>query len=136
MFTKLTTNPPLDNPNVNIADLDNALYAITDAGFAYKFDPETLETGSFTRMGDSVLSTAHLHYGKLATASGSLSLGCKPKAKLKPVSNVSLKNACNVKHKLKNRLRTDQCCFIDLYSPYNAKICFLSESTSVNAPNV
>ena len=67
-FTKLTTTPPRDNCNVNVADLNNALYAITDVGHAYKFDPDTLDTQTFIDMNEICgvpVATAHPHYGKL-----------------------------------------------------------------------
>ena len=65
-FSHFATSANVDNCSVNLANLGNAYYALTDAAIAHRIDGETLEQKSFIYFGDILnvsMSAAHPHYG-------------------------------------------------------------------------
>nr|CAB3265688.1 RPE65 RPE65 homolog [Phallusia mammillata] len=65
LFTQMTVSPPQDACNVNIAALGDAHYTITDAGHAFRINPETLETENklnFKKLLNLPITTAHPHH--------------------------------------------------------------------------
>ncbi|CAK8679258.1 unnamed protein product [Clavelina lepadiformis] len=64
-FSQFTSFPRMDNCSVNLANLGNVYYALTDAAIAHRIDGETLEQKNFVFFRDFLnvsMSTAHPHY--------------------------------------------------------------------------
>ncbi|CAK8679260.1 unnamed protein product [Clavelina lepadiformis] len=65
-FSHFTSFPKLDNCNINLANLGNSYYALSDAAMTHRIDGETLEQRDFLSFRDFKIytTTAHPHYDR------------------------------------------------------------------------